>query len=96
MFDFGFAELFLIIAVAVFFIGPKELPGLMQSLGRGVRRLQYIRYALSQQFEDFMREHELNEVRHFSHDPIDASKEPPLEEGAPPDQPEDPQEKDRN
>lgn len=71
MFDFGFAELFVIIAAAVFLVGPKDIPNVLRSLGQGLRRLQYIRYSMSQQFEDFMREHDLNEIRHFSVDPLD-------------------------
>ena len=71
MFDFGFAELFVIIAAAVFLVGPKDIPGLLRGFGQGIRRLQYIRYSMSQQFEDFMREHDLNEIRHFSVDPLD-------------------------
>jgi sec-independent protein translocase protein TatB len=70
MFDFGFAELFVIIAVAVFVIGPKDIPGMLQNMGRMVRRLQYIRFSLTQQFDDFMQEHDLNEVRHLSVDPL--------------------------
>ena len=78
MFDFSFAELLLILAVIVFVIGPKDIPGVLKSLGQGVRRLQYIRYAMSQQFEDFMKEHDLNEVRHLSVDPL--SEQTPLEQ----------------
>lgn len=63
MFDFGFVEILLIIVVAVLVIGPDDMPGIMRSLGKGVRRLQYIRFAFSQQFEDFMKEHDLNELR---------------------------------
>lgn len=63
MFDFGWAELLLIVAVAVLVIGPDEIPGIMRSLGRAVRRFQYVRFALSQQFDDFMKEHDLEELR---------------------------------
>jgi ubiquinone/menaquinone biosynthesis C-methylase UbiE/Sec-independent protein translocase protein TatA len=66
MFDFGWAELLIIMAIAVFVIGPKEIPDIMMTLGRMVRRLQYIKYAFSQQFEDFMQEHNLNEIRHYA------------------------------
>jgi|OM-RGC.v1.033092163 Sec-independent protein secretion pathway components len=61
--DFSWAELLLIIAVAVLVIGPKEIPVVMRSLGRIVRRLQYVRFAFSQQFDDFMKEHDLEELR---------------------------------
>ncbi len=54
MLDFGFPELLLIMAVAVLVIGPNEIPAVMRALGRVVRRLQYVRYAFSRQFEEFM------------------------------------------
>ncbi len=63
MLDFGWTELFLIIALAVIVIGPKEIPVLMVALGRVVRRLQYIKFAISQQFEDVMREADLDDIR---------------------------------
>lgn len=62
MLDFGWTELFLIMAVAVMVIGPKELPALMHGLGRIVRRMQYMKFALSQQFEEFMNEADLNDI----------------------------------
>lgn len=63
MFDLGWSELLLIGAVAIIVIGPKELPAMMRALGRVVRRLQYVRYAFSQQFEDFMRTQDIQELR---------------------------------
>jgi len=61
--DFGWAELLIIVAVAVFVIGPKDIPNLMYGLGRLVRRVQYIRFAVSQQFEDIMQAGDLDELR---------------------------------
>lgn len=63
MLDFGWAELLVIIAVGVLVIGPNEIPVMMRALGRIVRRLQYIRYAFSQQFDDFMETSNLDELR---------------------------------
>ena len=63
MLDFGFPELLVIVALAVLVVGPAEIPKIMVGLGRIVRRLQYVRFAVSQQFEDFMREHDLQDVR---------------------------------
>jgi len=63
MLDFGWAELFVIVVVAIFVMGPKELPQIMYGFGRFIRRLQYLRFAMSQQFDDFMDEHDLNELR---------------------------------
>jgi sec-independent protein translocase protein TatB len=63
MLDFSWSELLLIMAIAVLVIGPKDLPVMMRALGRIMRRLQYVRYAFSQQFEDFLQEQDLDELR---------------------------------
>jgi sec-independent protein translocase protein TatB len=54
MLDFGFPELLMIIAVLILVVGPKQIPEIMYNLGRIMRRLSYMRFALSRQFEDFM------------------------------------------
>jgi len=63
MLDFGWSELILIMALAVLVIGPKELPAMMLGLGRLVRRLQYVKYAFSQQFEEFMQNADMDDIR---------------------------------
>jgi sec-independent protein translocase protein TatB len=63
MLDFGWAELLIIVAVAVFVIGPKDIPNIMYGLGRVVRRLQYMKYAVSQQFDDLMQASDIDELR---------------------------------
>jgi len=52
-----------IVVVAVVVVGPKELPEVMRGLGRILRRLHYIKYALSKQFDDLMQETDLDELR---------------------------------
>ena len=64
MLDFSWAELLVVIVVAVFVFGPQDIPKIMYGLGRIVRRMQYVRFALSKQFEDFLRENDLEELRH--------------------------------
>ena len=63
MLDFGWAELLIIVAVAVFVIGPKDIPNVMYGLGRVVRRMQYIRFAVTQQFDDLMKAADVEELR---------------------------------
>lgn len=63
MLDFGWLELILIIAVAVIVIGPSEIPAVMVGIGRVFRRLQYVKFAVSQQFDDMMREADLDNIR---------------------------------
>ncbi len=62
MFGFSWAEIFLTAAVALIVIGPKDIPKVMYQLGRVARRLQYVRFAMSQQFEDFLKEHDLDDL----------------------------------
>jgi sec-independent protein translocase protein TatB len=63
VFDFGWSELLVIVAVAVFVIGPKDIPKVMYTIGRVARRLQYVRFALSQQFDDVLKAGDIEELR---------------------------------
>lgn len=41
MFDnFGFGEIFLIVIVIIVFFGPKRIPDIMQSVGKGIREFR--------------------------------------------------------
>ena len=60
--DFGWTELILIMALAVLVIGPNEIPAMMRGLGRIMRRVQYIKYAVSQQFDDFMKDSDMEDI----------------------------------
>lgn len=57
MFDISFPELFFIVVVAILVFGPQDIPKILYGLGRIVRRLQYLRFSFSQQFESFMQHH---------------------------------------
>ena len=63
MLGLGWTELLLTAAVAVLVFGPQDIPKIMYNAGRLARRLQYVRFAMSQQFEDFLKEHDLDELR---------------------------------
>ncbi|MCM2344201.1 MAG: twin-arginine translocase TatA/TatE family subunit [Alphaproteobacteria bacterium] len=63
MLDFSWPEIFTIVVVALVVIGPQDIPKIMHGLGRFVRRLQYVRFALSQQFDDFMKDNDLEDIR---------------------------------
>ena len=63
MLDFGWPELLIIAAVAVLVIGPQDIPKIMYALGRFFRRLQYVRYAISQQFDDVLKAGDIEELR---------------------------------
>jgi sec-independent protein translocase protein TatB len=54
MLDFGWAELLVIGLILLLVIGPQDIPKIMYQAGRFFRRLHYMKFALSQQFDDFM------------------------------------------
>ncbi len=63
MLDFSWSELIVVIVVAVLAVGPKQLPEVLHGLGKVFRRLQYMRYAVTRQFDDFMEQADLREIR---------------------------------
>ncbi len=63
MLDFGWPELFVIIALCVLILGPNEIPVIMVALGRLMRRFQYIKFAISQQFDEVMRDADMDDIR---------------------------------
>jgi len=54
MFDFGWAEILIVGAIALFVIGPKDIPAIAYQVGKFFRRIKYMQYALTGQFDDFM------------------------------------------
>ncbi|WP_127079639.1 Sec-independent protein translocase protein TatB [Rhodomicrobium lacus] len=56
MFDIAWSELLVIAVVALIFIGPKELPGMLHTLGRFVRKIRNHADDFRRQFDDSMRE----------------------------------------
>lgn len=84
MLDFGWSEAFLILVLAVFLFGPEDIPKVMIAVGRVFRRLQYVKFALSQQFEDLMRDADLDDFRssvNFEAKRFEKNKKPHVHEG---------------
>jgi sec-independent protein translocase protein TatB len=63
MFDFSWTELLLIGAVALIFIGPKELPGVLRTLGQWMSKVRRMAGDFQNQFHDAMREAELADLK---------------------------------
>lgn len=63
MFGIGWSELMVIMVIAVLVIGPKDIPKAMYQIGRFARRLQYMKFAMSQQFDDILRAGDIEELR---------------------------------
>lgn len=63
MFDIGWSELVVVGVVALVVIGPKELPGVIRSVGKAVGKLRTMAGEFRGQFDDAMREAELDDVK---------------------------------
>ena len=63
MFDIGWGELLLIGVVALIFIGPKELPGTLRTLGQWMGKLRRMASEFQGQFQEAMREAELADLK---------------------------------
>lgn len=63
MFDIGWSELLVIAVIAIVVVGPKDLPKLMRSFGHYAGKLRRAASDFQRQFEEAMRESEVEEVR---------------------------------
>jgi sec-independent protein translocase protein TatB len=63
MFDIGWGELLIIGMVALIAIGPKELPGVLRTLGQWMGKIRRMASDFQGQFQEAMREAEMAEVR---------------------------------
>ena len=63
MFDIGASEFLVIGVVALIAIGPRELPGVLRSLGQMVGKLKRMAGEFRTQFDDAIREADLHDVQ---------------------------------
>lgn len=63
MFDLGWSELLLVAVLALIFVGPKDLPKLMHTIGRYVGKIRAMAQDFQKSFDDMARETELDELR---------------------------------
>ncbi len=63
MFDLSWSELLLIGVVALVVIGPKELPGVLRTLGQWMSKVRRMASEFQNQFHDAMREAELADLK---------------------------------
>ncbi len=63
MFDISWTEFLLIGVVALIFIGPKELPGVLRTLGQWTRRIRSMAADFQNQFQEAMREAEMADLK---------------------------------
>src|SRR5271165_2412205 len=84
MFDISWTEFLLIGIVALVFIGPKELPGVMRTLGQYTRKIRGMAAEFQNQFQEAMREAEMADLKKQvddmahdikSYDPLKSARE---------------------
>lgn len=63
MLDIGWSELLLIAVVAIVVIGPKDLPDALRAVGRTVTKLRRMAGEFQGQFNEALREADLQDVR---------------------------------
>ena len=63
MFDISWSEFLLIGVVALVFIGPKELPAVMRTIGQWTRRLRSMAADFQSQFQEAIREAEMADLK---------------------------------
>src|ERR1700719_4504863 len=63
MFEIGWSELLLIGIVALIAIGPKELPGVLRTLGQWTAKLRRMATEFQNQFHEAIREAELADLK---------------------------------
>src|SRR5262245_3811437 len=63
MFDIGWSELLVIGVVALIFIGPKELPTVLRTVGQWVTKIRRMASEFQSQFHEAMREAEMADLK---------------------------------
>jgi sec-independent protein translocase protein TatB len=63
MFDIGWGEFLVIGIVALIAIGPKELPGVLRSIGQWMTKLRRMASEFQGQFNEAMREAEMHDLK---------------------------------
>ena len=71
----------MICGIALFVIGPKDIPNIAYQIGKVFRRIRYMQYAITGQFDDFMAKAEAaahpmpeDEKMELDHDPYDEAE----------------------
>ena len=63
MFDISWSEFLLIGVIALIVIGPKELPGVLRTLGQYTRKVRGMAADFQNQFQEAMREAEMADLK---------------------------------
>jgi Tat protein translocase TatB subunit len=77
MFGIGFQEMLLILVVVLIFFGPKRLPDLAKSLGKGLAEFKKASEEVKKSIDDAMKEEPAKEVAGTAESPLPEESRPP-------------------
>ncbi|WP_319531761.1 Sec-independent protein translocase protein TatB [uncultured Cohaesibacter sp.] len=63
MFDIGWSEILVIVIITILVVGPKELPGLLRTVGKTIGNVRRMAGDFQNQFNEALREAELEDVK---------------------------------
>ena len=70
MFDIGWTEMVVLAIIAIIFVGPKELPGMVRSVAQVVKKLRSLAHDFYGQFDKAMKDAEIDELKKTLSDPL--------------------------
>ena len=62
MFDIGWTELVVVAVVAILVVGPKQLPGMLRSVGKTIGSVRRMAGDFQRQFNDALKEADLDDI----------------------------------
>ncbi|MBL4892865.1 MAG: twin-arginine translocase subunit TatB, partial [Rhizobiaceae bacterium] len=63
MFDIGWTEMLVVACVAIIVVGPKDLPKMLRSVGKTIKKVRGMAGDFQRQFNDALKESELDELK---------------------------------
>ncbi len=63
MFDIGWTEILLIAVVAIIVVGPKDLPGMLRTIGQMIKKVRGMAGDFQRQFDDALKDAELDGIK---------------------------------
>ncbi|MBL4599780.1 MAG: twin-arginine translocase subunit TatB [Rhizobiaceae bacterium] len=63
MFDIGWTEMLVVACVAIIVVGPKDLPKMLRSVGKTIRKVRGMASDFQRQFNDALKETELDDLK---------------------------------
>ena len=76
MFDIGWQEIFILAVIALIVIGPKDLPGAVRTITRGLRKARSLARDLREGMDDVVREAEMDDLtKTLSDEGVDLSQQ---------------------